>query len=174
MAVKGDATLNKLILLFVFDKMEGPLTVTTLTEMCCSANDWLSYLDLQGTLDQLTMAGFAHYVDETQSRLYSITPAGRVCLADFFAMIPISIRESIAIFIKQNRTKYRRKQDYVADYHRNSDYTYTVMLKIVDAMGVQLELKFNVPTRAIAKSIHEKWPDKAELAYKTIYENLVD
>ena len=39
MQVKGDATLNKLIILFVFDKMEVPLSENTSLDMCCSSNN---------------------------------------------------------------------------------------------------------------------------------------
>ena len=35
MQVKGDALVNKLILLFVFDKMEVPLSENTVLDMCC-------------------------------------------------------------------------------------------------------------------------------------------
>ena len=34
MQVKGDALVNKLILLFVFDKMEVPLSENTVLDMC--------------------------------------------------------------------------------------------------------------------------------------------
>ena len=45
MQVKGDATLNKLIILFVFDKMEVPLSENTILDMCCSSNNWIAYMD---------------------------------------------------------------------------------------------------------------------------------
>ena len=45
MQVKGETSVNKLILLFVFDKMESPLSERTLVDMCTSSNDWLNYMD---------------------------------------------------------------------------------------------------------------------------------
>ena len=42
MLVKGDPLVNKLILLFVFDKMEVPLSENTVLDMCCSSNTWIS------------------------------------------------------------------------------------------------------------------------------------
>ena len=56
----------------------------------------------------------------------------------------------------------------------NKDGTYTVYLKIVDAIGTQFELKFAVPSRQIAKNIYKKWENKAENIYALLYENLVD
>ena len=174
MTDKGDALLSKLILLFVFDKMEVPLAESTIEEICASANNWLSYMDCKPTVSQLLDNSFIYQVTTAQDPLYAITPNGRACLADFFATIPTSTRESISRFVKANRTKYRKKQEYLADYYMDNDGTYTVYLKIMETVGPQLELKFVVPSRQIAKNIYSKWADKAESAYTTIYENLVD
>ncbi len=174
MPVNGDISLNKLIILFVFDKMEVPLSESTITEICCSANNWMSYMDCKPTISKLIEVSFIYQVTSSTDPLYAITHDGRACLADFFVGIPTSIRESITQFAKNNRTKFRKKQEYLSDYFMNKDGTYTVYLKIMETAGAQLELKFVVPSRQIAKSIYDKWPDKAESTYASIYENLVD
>ncbi|MBR7110949.1 MAG: DUF4364 family protein [Clostridia bacterium] len=54
-----DSTLNKLILLFVFEKMEIPVSEETLVELCSSDNEWIpNYLECKETLVQLLDAGF--------------------------------------------------------------------------------------------------------------------
>ena len=174
MQVKGDPSDNKLILLFVFDKMEVPLYETTLLDMCCSANNWIAYMDCQPVLHQLLDDGFLSDVTTTDEPMYAITPDGRACLANFFFKISSSIRENISQFIKQNRTKYRRKQECVADYYMNKDGTYTVYLKILEPVQPLLELKIVVPNRQIAKDIYKKWEEKAADVYTNIYDNLVD
>ena len=109
MQVKGDALLNKLILLFVFDKMECPLTENTIIDMCCSSNNWISYMDCKPIINQLLDNGFIYSLNQNWGdQLYSITPNGRVCLADFFVQIPTSIRENISQFVKANSLKYRK------------------------------------------------------------------
>ena len=174
MPVKGDNLLNKLIMLFVFDKMEVPLSLTTIEDMCTQSNDWINYMDYRNTLSQLLENNFVYELTSGGTTLYSITPNGRVCLADFFVRIPASMRESISVFVKKNRNRYRKKQEYVADYYMNKDGTYTVYLKIVEPIGPQLELKIVVPTRQIAKDIYKKWQDKAENVYSAIYDNIID
>lgn len=174
MLVKGDSFNNKLILLFVFDKMECPLSENTIIDMCCSSNTWISYMDCKPMLNKLLSEGFIYNVANYGDALYTITPEGRYCLAEFYVKIPSSIRESISTFIKSNRTRYRRKQECTADYYMNKDSTYTVYLKINDVSQPSLELKFTVPNRPIAKSIYKKWEEKAGNLYALIYENLVD
>ncbi|PWM70398.1 MAG: hypothetical protein DBX59_11130 [Bacillota bacterium] len=174
MQVKGDSSLNKLIILFVFDKMEVPLSENTLLDMCCSSNNWIAYMDCQPILAQLIEHGFIYEIAASGEPMYTITPDGRVCLANFFVKIPASTREEISLFVKNNRTKYRRKQECVADYYMNKDGTYTVYLKIIEPIQPLLELKFVVPNRQAAKDVYKKWEEKAANLYSLIYENLVD
>lgn len=175
MQVKGDSSLNKLIILFVFDKMEVPLSENTILDMCCSSNNWIAYMDCQPIIAQLIEHGFIYDISTSSGEpMYTITPDGRVCLANFFVKIPASTREEIALFIKNNRNKYRRKQECVADYYMNKDGTYTVYLKIIEPIQPLLELKFVVPNRQAAKDIYKKWEQKAANVYSLIYDNLVD
>ena len=174
MQVKGDSSLNKLILLFVFDKMETALSENTVLDMCCSSNNWLAYMDCQPILNGLLECGWICNIGNSGEALYTITPDGRICLANFFINIPASIREEISLFVKNNRLKYRRKQECMADYFMNKDGTYTVYLKIIEPAQPVLELKLVVPNRQIAKDIYKKWGEKATDVYRNIYENLVD
>lgn len=174
MQVKGDSSLNKLILLFVFDKMEVPLSENTVLDMCCSSNNWLAYMDCQPILNQLLECGWICDISNGGESLYTITPDGRICLANFFISIPASTREAISLFIKNNRAKYRRKQECVADYFMNKDGTYTVYLKIIEPAQPLMELKFVVPNRQIAKDVYKKWGEKAADVYRNLYDNLVD
>ena len=172
--VKGDAFVNKLILLFVFDKMEVPLSEDTVLDMCCSANGWISYMDCKPLLITLKDHSFIYNAASQGTPLYGITPDGRNCLADFYVKIPSSIREEISLFVKNNRTKYKKRQECVADYFMNKDGTYTVYLKIVEPSQPLLELKFVVPNRQTAKNIYRKWEEKAGNLYATVYDCLVD
>lgn len=174
MLVKGDNFVNKLILLFVFDKMECPLSENTVLDMCCASNTWISYMDCKPLLNKLLDENFIYNVANYGDELYTITPEGRYCLAEFYVKIPSSIREAISAFVKKNRSHYRKKQECVADYYMNKDSTYTVNLKINDTSQPLLELKFCVPNRQIAKNIYKKWGDKAANLYASIYEHLVD
>lgn len=175
MQIKGDSSLNKLILLFVFDKMEAPLSENTVLDMCCSANNWIAYMDCLPVMNQLKDVNWICDISNNGGEpLYSITPDGRVCLANFFVKIPASLREEISLFIKQNKLKYRRKQECIADYYMNKDGTYTVYLKILEPSQPLMELKFVVPNRQTAKDIYKKWEEKAGSVYTSLYDNLVD
>ena len=170
----GETTVNKLIVLFVFDKMDIPITENTIIEMCTSRNMWLTYLDCIQAITELLETQFIYESLCDGNKYYSITPDGRMCLAMFFMQIPTSLRSDITQYIKENRTMFRRQQEYLATYKKNSDGTYTVTLKIAGPIQTTLEMKLNVANRRTAKSVHQKWKEKAAQVYSTIYETLID
>ena len=169
-----DSTVSKLILLYVFDQMDIPVTNETLNEMCCSQNDWLSYITLTQVLPDLVEARFIVSSSAAGNDYYKITQEGRDCLNYFFMKIPASTRREISLYIKKNRQTYKRKQEYFRDYKKNRDGTYSVFLKILDPHGSQLEIKLNVANRAEAKTVFNRWNDSASDVYAEIYKILID
>lgn len=169
-----DTTICKLILLYVFDQMEIPVTAETLNEMCCSQNNWLSYMTLTEILPELVDARFLVLTGNGNSEYYKITQEGRDCLNYFFMKVPSSTRKEISVFIKKNRQTFKRKQEYFKDYYKNKDGTYTVSLKIIDPTSTKLELKLNVANRAEAITVFKKWDTSASEVYADLYKILID
>lgn len=171
----GDKTVNKLILLFLFDKMEVPLTESTILDICSTSNEWIPYMDCKPLIPELIEANFLYEIKTTHTdNLYSITPEGIDCLGHFYTRIPTSLRDIISEFVKDNRMKYKRKQEYESDFYKNDDGTYTVLLKIIDTITPVMSLEFTVPTKAAAKSIHKNWENKAAQVYSAIFETLIE
>ena len=104
MQIQGETSVNKLILLFVFDKMESALSERTIVEMCTTGNSWLNYMDCMGLLPRLLDDGFICRTADEEP-LYSITADGRESLNNFYINIPKSIREEISTFVKKNSGK---------------------------------------------------------------------
>ena len=169
-----DTIISKLILLHVLDQMEIPVTTETLNEMCCSQNNWLTYMTLTQIIPDLYQAHFIVSCSSNNTEYFKITQEGRDCLRDFYRKVPASIRDEICAYIKKNRQVYKRKQEYFRDYFKNRDGTYTVSLKILDPLGSKLELKLNVANRAEAIAVFKKWNESASDVYASIYKILID
>ena len=174
MQVKGETSVNKLILLFVFDKMESPLSERTIVDMCTSSNTWINYMDCVMLIHKLVDDGYICENTTSEDPLFNLTPEGRETLAKFYINVPHSLREEISQFVKKNSSRYRMKQDCKADYYQNKDGSYTVFLKILAPVQPMLELKFVVPDKKTANVIYKKWEDKALELYSVVYETLAD
>ncbi len=174
MGKSSETSINKLIILFVFDKMESALSERTIVDMCSSSNEWMGYMDCVNVIHKLIDDNFICAVTDDEDIMYAITPDGRETLANFYINIPKSVREEISRFVKMNSTKYKNRQECRSDYYQNKDGTYTVFLKILAPVQPLMELKFVVPDRKTANKIYKKWEEKAADVYSAIYENLCD
>ncbi len=175
MDISNNTTVSKLILLYVFDKMEMPLTESTITDLCCNRNTWITYITCKEVLADLIESGFIlEQTNSSKEKYYTITADGIACVSYFFMKIPTSLREEINAFVKANRILMRKRQEYFRDYSKNADGSYTVLLKIVDPMGTKLELKLNASSRGVAKNIYSKWEEKASAVYASVYDLLID
>ena len=177
MDFEQDNTIQKLKLLFLLDKMEIPLTENNIIDICTSSNNWFSYLDVKEAMYELLDVGFiCEEKIEAEETRYSITFDGRNCLSHFYYRIPKDIREKISTYAQENRMNLKRSQEYVSEYTKNGDGTYSVILKIKEPILTQslLELKLKAPTRASAVEASRRWTEKAPAIYETIYDNLLD
>ena len=68
-----DNTVNKLILLYVLDKMEIPLTENSILEICSSQNNWVNWMDCKDLLAQLIVSKFV-YKPNTDSAAHRKDP----------------------------------------------------------------------------------------------------
>jgi hypothetical protein len=117
MQIQGETSVNKLIVLFVFDKMESALSERTIVEMCTSSNPWLNYMDCMELLPRLLDDGFICRLPSPDDEpMYSITTDGRESLNNFYINIPKSIREEISVFVKKNSGKLPFRERSLLDF----------------------------------------------------------
>ena len=112
-------------------------------------------------IDKLAKSNFIHKVDRGREKLYSMTPDGRACLANFYSRIPESLRQEISDYVKANRMSYKRRQEYKHTYYKNKDGTYTVWLRVV-------------ANNRTAKYIHENWEKNAASIYLMLHDRLTE
>ena len=169
---KLDSKEQKLVILFVFDKMSIPLSEATVLDMCTSDNSWLTYMECKQYLAELLDTNLIYRVPKANT--LNLTQDGVSCLSLFYMRIPTSIREEIAAYVRENRMRFRKKQEYFCDYSKNADGTYTVIMRIDNSSGTIMELKMVVANRQRAMYIYKNWLDKAAGVYTMLQENLVE
>ena len=106
---------------------------------------------------------------------YGITNEGRNCLSYFFNRIPQSRREAISTFAKEKRMEFKRSQEYVSDYQKNEDGSYTITLRIKEPSLTSplLEVKMRAPNRNSAVLTCKKWNEQAPNVFEYLYDTLI-
>jgi hypothetical protein len=172
----ADEITAKILLLFVFEKMEIPLSENTLTEIITANPDWLSYMDYRIALAGIQESKLVVTKIVSGEMLYQLTEDGRKCLSLFFAKIPASIREQIISYTRENKLRMKHNQEYRFNYYKNKDGTYTAVLTIKDNVSPTelMDIKITVPTRMDALRASKQWKDKAPEVFETIWEMLVE
>lgn len=173
----SDNTINKLILLYVLDKMEIPLTENSILEICSTQNNWVNWMDCKDLLSQLILSKFVYKpnTDNSESR-YNITMAGRECLSQFYTRIPVSLRDKIAQFAQENKMQFKRNQEYIAKSYKNEDGSYTVDLKILEPLTTEsiFELSIKADTRHNAAVACKRWRELAANIYEYVYSKIIE
>ena len=112
-----DALTNKLIILFVMEKMEMPLTENSIIEICSVKNTWVNYMDCLDLLYQLSESKLIYKTECKEGEMrYNLTFEGRDCLSYFYKRVPIALRDEIMEFSKLNRLSIKQSQEYYANY----------------------------------------------------------
>jgi hypothetical protein len=172
-----DLMTSKLVLLYMMDKMEIPLTENSILDICTNQNTWLNYMDCKEFIYQLTEANFIYTPEEqVPEPRYTITFEGRSCLDSFFKRIPMSLREEITAYSKANMMHFKRKQEYVSSYEKNADGSYLTTFTIREPLLCQpiFEIKMKIDSRQEAINVTNKWIDKAPEIYESIYDELIN
>ena len=168
----SDSKIQKLVILFVFDKMAIPMTEDTMLDLCTSDNEWLSYMDCKQYLGELLDTNLLYHVPK--SELINITQDGVSCLSLFYTRIPSSLRDAIMDYVNENRMRFKKRQSYFADYSKNSDGTYTVIMRINTEYATLMELKLVVASAQHARYIYKSWVDKASSTYAMLHDSLLE
>ncbi|MCL2570670.1 MAG: DUF4364 family protein [Firmicutes bacterium] len=167
---KADDMDKKLILLFIFEKMEFPLTDQSISEIVVANPTWMNYMDFRDAIFGLVESKFIHRGRHGADTLFRLTNQGRACLGHFYTKIPASVREEITNYARDNKQDFRRNQEYTYDYFKNSDQSHTILLKIKEYGNLEnlLEIKMKVNTRAEAIKSATKWKEKAPVVYESL------
>ncbi|MFW5780158.1 MAG: DUF4364 family protein [Bacillota bacterium] len=166
---------NKLLVLFVLDKIEIPINEDLLLSICSTDNEWIPYFYCKQIIADLTEAGFITKVNGSiRNPILALTEDGRTCLSHFYNDIPKSVRDTITEYARSTRLSYKKKQEFLCDYKKNSDGSYTVEMSIQEITKPIMQLKFVVPNMQKAISIYNQWGNKAPEVYKAFYDILID
>ncbi|MCF6466027.1 DUF4364 family protein [Clostridium sp. Cult2] len=164
---------NKLLLLYIIDKSEKPLTNDKITEFVLK-NNYMNYFLIQQYLSELVKSNFIEYLAEEDTKVYHILDKGKATLSYFEDRIHRNIKEEITnefIKIKENEIKATQ---VLCEYFQKDDSQFMVNLKLVENDSTLFSLYINVATAKQAEKICDTWKNNTENIYKNVLNMLVD
>ena len=170
---------DKLIMLFVIDKMEIPLTEDSILDICSVKNIWIkNYMDCKAIIHDLVSSKLLYKIgnEKEGKELFALTYEGRECLSHLYRRLPLAKREEISAYLQANRLNVKSSQEYSATYSKNDDGAYNVELKIYEPLITtpMFTLNIKAPSRQAANEAIHKWKAYAPSIYETIYDKLIN
>ena len=150
-------TLYKLIVLYMLEKVDFPLTNAQISGFILDKG-YTTYFHLQQALSELTESELIHCETIRNSSYFSITKSGEQTLEYFGKEIPKEIKGEIAEFFKNNAMEIKEELSTFANYYRGEKEVPLI------------ELTMTVPTKAAAEAVCASWQTKN----KAVYEKLLD
>lgn len=171
--MQSDAlTLYKLIILFMLDKVDFPLTNAQLSDFLLE-REYTNYFNIQQAISELSEAELITEESIRNSTHYRITTLGRETLEFFNNKISDAIKEDILQFYAKNRYSLRDEVSNIADYMplKNGEYSVTCQVKEKDVSIINLTVI--VPTLEEATAICNNWKEKSQAVYSYVLQTLL-
>ena len=164
--------LYKLIVLYILDKVDFPLTNGQLTNFILE-KEYTSYFNIQQAISELIEDNYISSETIRNSSLYQITDSGRETLSFFSHSISQAIRDDIDIYLKEHKYSLRNEVSTLADYFESKKDEYVARLRVVEGESTVIELILSVLTEREANIICNNWRDKSADIYAYVISSLI-
>ena len=159
---------NRLLLLYLIDKMDLPLSRSQITDYIIQA-EYMDYYTLQQALGDMVDGGYLDGTSDNNTTRYTITDEGLQTLEYFEKHIPPSVRNRINQYVKESRGDIKRAFENTATFFPNeAGDEFLVKCGVYEESRVLMELTISVDTREQARLIQNNWKANAKTLYGEI------
>ena len=165
-------TLYKLIILYMLNKVDFPLTTSQISEFVLDKG-YTTYFKLQEAISELTQSELIRTETTHNRTLYHLTESGAETIHYFSNKISSAIRKDIDDFLTEKQYDLKEEVSVKADYYLNTNPEYETRCQIVENGFSLIDLKLTVPTEKEAKAITNHWNLKSQEIYTLLLTNLL-
>ena len=165
-------TLYKLIILYMLDKVDFPLTTAQISEFILDKG-YTTFFKLQETLSEMMESNLITSETTHNRTLYHLTENGKETIHFFKNKISSAIRKDIDEFLKEKAYDLKEEVSVKTEYYLNTNHEYEVRCRIVENGFSLIDLKLTVPTETEAETIANNWTRKNQEIYALLLSKLL-
>lgn len=165
-------TLYKLIILYMLDKVDFPLSNSQISEFVLD-KEYTTYFKLQQVLSELMDAGFIREERAHNRTIYHLTEDGASTIEYFRNNISHAIKKDINDYLKEKKYDLKNEISVKADYYRNTNQEYSVHCQVIENKLPLIDLTITVPSEAEANIVSDNWQKKNQEIYAQIMASLL-
>ena len=163
--------LYKLIILYILDRMNFPITNTELTRFILE-KEYCNYITIQQTLEDLIEDEYVEVEHSHNSYLYRITASGKETLSFFYTRISVAIRDDIDAYLSEKEYQLREMVSPTADYYEAKKNEFVVELRVVERDSELVHINLLVTSAAEADMICSRWKECSADVYSYLISTL--
>lgn len=165
------AALYKLIVLFMLNKAEEPLTKVQISD-CVQDQRLADYLTIQTTFGELIEDNLVQSTASGNRTFLSITPEGRQTISFFENRINEQIRKDIVAYLGQHAIAIRDENSVRGTYYKATNGHYEANLVVRERNEDLVTITLSVPDESTARSICDNWQKESSNIYSTLVKKL--
>ena len=169
--IQEPETLYKLMVLYMLNKVNFPLTNSQLTKFFLD-NDYTTYFTLQQVLSDLCESKLIKSRMVGNSTRYEISSDGRETLGFFGKDISGAAISDMDAYIKTNKFRLRDEVGTAADYYKDGS-EYIVRCEVREGKNVLFSVNLSVPDEDEARMICSNWPTSSQELYSYTIKKLL-
>lgn len=165
-------TLYKLMVLYMLNKVDFPLTNSQISEFILDKG-YTNYFSLQQAIHDLADTELIRTEQIHNNSYYTITAAGEETLDFFGHKIPEEIKSEIDQFFAEHKYHLRNENEVTADYYEEKKDSYMVHCEIRDKKELLVSVTLNVTDEDQAITICDNWRDRHGNVYDYLIHTLM-
>ena len=165
-------TLYKLILLYLLNRVEIPLTNGQICAFVAE-EQYTDYFTVQETLADMVETKLLEPEIVRNSTFYHLTESGKETLSYFKDEISTAIRKDIEAYLKENKMKLRNENAVLADYNNLEEGGFLVKLQIKEKESFIVDMSLIVQEERRAIMMCDNWKKKSSEIYSQLMKELM-
>ncbi|KAJ50452.1 putative transcriptional regulator [Clostridium tetanomorphum] len=164
---------NKLLLLYIFNKVQIPITNNQVTQIILE-NNFINYFTLQQYLSELVSSNFLKYTEDENKHRLEITEKGKKVLVLFSNRISNNKINVLDEYLNKEINNIKREVTITSDYTIEHKDKFIVNLRAVENDITLLDLKITVDSNKQARDLCSKWKNNSSEIYSKILNLLIN
>lgn len=165
-------TLYKLIILFILDKVDFPLTNAQMSNFILDKG-YTNYFNIQQAIKELDSSELVKGETIRNSSYFLITDAGRETLEFFNKEIGDTIKAEIMDYLKENKYKLREEVSTLSEFYEAKKGEFIAHCYVRERGSNIVEVSLNVTSEEEATAICNNWKDKSQEIYAYLMQELL-
>lgn len=173
MSITGELADNKILILYILQKVKYPVSYKELLELVISISD-MNYFDFQQFLQELLEDKFIIKYIQNDDEIIELTEEGKNALELTIDMLPGIIKLKVDSRFKEEYNKIKDEFSVYARYTPITETNFTVNCKIIENSKTIFNLETYADSKEQAKQIVNNWNKNAEKIYPEILKIIME